>query len=313
MPLEITISPRLQRNQSYATIGQTGYGRMNETTPYGGLATFGASSCTIIITHCSQLKRTTLIHSPNYMVVKPTLEPIFDWTVGKGEDAYIASHSMDVVVIRGYLYRDQLYALAFNHEGFVTRLRGFIEETYATHSVHITDAEPLLETSNGSLFVDKSAKITILRMPIPLSDGYNLQQLSREIFASDLFPFIYPNNGKIIKSRHLQFDVDRYNVHSKISNDCRLVLRAKCSLNYTDNELKDLLHRMNIDIDEMTFVNLKQALENPDSSGQPCERCPSKGAMKCANCNGAWYCGRVHQREDWPEHKSFCKLYAVKK
>lgn len=319
MPLEIVFKLQPQK-QSYAVIGQTGYGRMDETTISDGLATFGASSCTVIIGHCPQLKRTTLIHSPNYMFVKQTLEPLFDWTMAKGEKTFNETNSLEVAVLRGYLYRNQKKSATFNHIGFMKELRDFISVTYTSHSVDINDTDPLLESSNGSLLVDKgTAKITVLQLPLRINDvdklptlSYNHQQLMREIFANDLFPFVYPNNGKIITSRHLQFDVNQYTLHSKISDHCRLVLRARYSLNYSDEELQCLLKSLNIYIDVIIFVQLKQALEMPALSGLPCERCPNKGLRKCSNCRGAWYCDRAHQREDWSEHKRFCRLYSIK-
>lgn len=209
----------------------------------------------------------------------------------------------------------------FNHIGFMKELRDFIRVTYATHSVNIDDTDPLLGSSNGSLLLDKgTAKITVLQLPLiedshaKLStSSYTQQQLSREIFACDLFPFVYPNNGKIITSRHLQFDVNQYRLHGKISDHCRLVLRVRCNLNYSDKELQCLLISQNIHIDLNTFAQLKQALEFPASAGLPCERCSNKGLMKCSNCRGAWYCNRAHQREDWSQHKRFCRLYEIKK
>lgn len=321
MPLKIVFKLQPQMQQSYAIIGQTGYGRMDETTPLDGLATFGASSCTVIITHCAELKRTTLTHTPNYMFVKQTLEPIFNWTVAKGENKFNETNSFEVVVMRGYLYRDQQLSANFNHRGFMKKLRDFIGVTYESHSVDINDTDPLLQSSNGSLLVDKStAKITVLQLPLQLdahdklpTSSYNHQQLMRDIFAGDLFPFVYPNNGNIITSRHLQFDVNQYTLHGKISDHCRLVLRARCSLNCSDKELQCLLMSMNIYIDPTIFAQLKQTLESPASSGLPCERCPDKGLMKCSNCRGAWYCDRAHQREDWSEHMRFCRLYSLKK
>lgn len=320
MPLEIVVKREPQK-QSYAIITQTGYGRMDGTTPTDGLATFGSSSCTVIISHCPKLKRTTLTHSPNYMFVKHTLQPIIDWTLAKGEDAYTESNTLEVVVLRGYLYRDKVVSAGYNHAGFMKELRDFIRVTYASHSVNIEDTDPLLASSNGSLVVDKgTAKITILQQVLRTDAHANLstscytrEQLTREIFAKDLFPFVYPNNGKIVSSRHLQFDIKQYTLHSTISDHCRLVLRARCTLNYTDEELHRLLISLDICIPEILFYQLKNALELPAASGLPCERCSRKGLMKCSNCRGAWYCDRAHQRADWSAHKRFCGLYAINK
>lgn len=60
MPLEIVFKLQPKSSTTYAVIGQTGYGRIDETSPTDGLATFGASSCTVIVSHCAKLKRTTL-------------------------------------------------------------------------------------------------------------------------------------------------------------------------------------------------------------------------------------------------------------
>lgn len=310
--IELQLKP-MRVQYAYAVIGQSGYGRMDESTPYAGLAAFGVSSCTVIVCHCFTLNRTVLIHSPNYMYVKQTLEPIFNWTIAKGENMYTENNVVEVVVLRGYLYNYPNMSIGYNHFGFMNELRDFVRITYPAHSINIVDAGRLLESSNGSLIVDKvTAKITVLRLPLQFTLCYNNQQMCREIFNGDLFPFIYPNNGKIIRSRHLQFDVNRYTLHGTISDHCRLVLRAKCSLNQTDRQIHDLLLNFKIDVSESVYANLIQALQLPASAGLPCECCSNKGIMMCGKCRGAWYCGRSHQHDDWPHHKRFCRLYSIK-
>lgn len=322
MPVEIVFQHKPQ-NVTYAVIGQAGYGRMDETTPTQGLATFNASSSTAVVGHCPELKRTVLIHSQNYMFVKETLEPIFDWIVANGEEEIYTEHkTLEVVVIRGYLHRDlEVLAIGGNHTEFMKELSEFVTATYAEHSINIVDAEPLIASSKGSFLVDKiTAKITILRLPLVVDNHntlctspYNERQMCREIFARDLFPFIYNKISKVITSRHLQFDINRYTLHGSISDPCRLVLRWKCGLSQSDMDLLHLLKHLNICASFMKYANLRKALELPAVKGLPCERCPKEGSLKCSNCRGAWYCGRAHQREDWPQHKQFCKTYSINK
>ena len=39
-----------------------------------------------------------------------------------------------------------------------------------------------------------------------------------------------------------------------------------------------------------------------------CEVCSIKTVFKCRGCNIAYYCGRLHQKQDWIKHKRFCKV-----
>jgi hypothetical protein len=41
----------------------------------------------------------------------------------------------------------------------------------------------------------------------------------------------------------------------------------------------------------------------------PCRVCKKVGnTLRCSRCNTAFYCGREHQKMDWPLHKAACKL-----
>lgn len=88
------------------------------------------------------------------MFVKQTLQPIFHWTTAKGEDKYTRNSIVEVVVLPGYLYNYPLKTVGFKDSGIMNELRDFIKTTYSAHSLNIVDAEPLLESSNGSLIVD---------------------------------------------------------------------------------------------------------------------------------------------------------------
>jgi MYND finger len=38
-----------------------------------------------------------------------------------------------------------------------------------------------------------------------------------------------------------------------------------------------------------------------------CTVCNATSKLRCGKCKDTYYCGREHQAEDWPEHKSRCK------
>jgi len=44
-----------------------------------------------------------------------------------------------------------------------------------------------------------------------------------------------------------------------------------------------------------------------------CELCPAKtNLMRCSQCKSAWYCGLLHQQNDWPHHQKICSLQPTK-
>lgn len=202
MPLKIIIKQNLEFEKvPYALISQSNYGRMDLTTPCDGLATFGASSCIVMIGHCPELKRTVLLHTTNNMSVKLTLSPIFDWIIGKGDSAmYKISNKIEIAIFRGSAYNNPVEAALFNHDAFMNKFREFIGVKYSSQSVNIVDAEPLFKSSNGSLLVDKgTANITVLKSPINNSFEndqillkYSQKQMNRDLFA-DVFPEPYAN------------------------------------------------------------------------------------------------------------------------
>ncbi|XP_023316934.1 protein msta-like [Trichogramma pretiosum] len=42
-----------------------------------------------------------------------------------------------------------------------------------------------------------------------------------------------------------------------------------------------------------------------------CAVCDMTAFMRCSSCHREFYCGKEHQREDWPRHKDHCKAYEV--
>ncbi|CAB0029675.1 unnamed protein product [Trichogramma brassicae] len=48
--------------------------------------------------------------------------------------------------------------------------------------------------------------------------------------------------------------------------------------------------------------------ELPEGS---CAVCGMTAFMRCSSCHREFYCGKEHQREDWPRHKDHCKAYEV--
>ncbi|KAK8013474.1 hypothetical protein PG991_009067 [Apiospora marii] len=55
-------------------------------------------------------------------------------------------------------------------------------------------------------------------------------------------------------------------------------------------------------------------VEGPPSASRPapplsCRVCGElAGCRKCTGCRGVAYCGKAHQRQDWPAHKAVCVL-----
>jgi len=42
-----------------------------------------------------------------------------------------------------------------------------------------------------------------------------------------------------------------------------------------------------------------------------CPVCGKNATLKCGNCKREFYCGRSHQSEDWPRHRSACSAWKV--
>ena len=300
----------------YAAIGRTGYGRICETSPFLGLSAFGVSFCVVIIGHCRELKRTVLINTPIYMHVERTLEPIFNWVIAKYEGAYKKENTLDVAIIRGYLHADPAGAQRtkeLNYLPFYEQVIQFVQNTYPLNGCFVEDKGKLPQESSGIVFVDKiTGRISIAQVLLPTSLAcYSEAQLRLEKFSQDVFPFTYISSGLIMK-RHLQFDNNKHLIHSRMSDPCRVFLRAKFSLNYNNSQLHTLLCELldNTIVSEVKFNFLIYA--SSIVHVLPCELCGEVEIMNCPDCYGAWYCSPEHMRDDRPYHRRFCKSNALK-
>jgi hypothetical protein len=140
---------------NYVPIHQQGYGRMHSSSSCVGLCTSRLASCLAIIVHCQTTSRTTLSHSPNFLKIPIEFSPIFDWVLNGEINANIV-----VVIFRGALYND-ITSQEWGHEGFVQDFRRFSSTFSTGGNIELVDYPKIC--LNGSILVDKSAKISIIQ------------------------------------------------------------------------------------------------------------------------------------------------------
>lgn len=321
MPLEIVSKEYRNRdliggplpllNIPYAPIYMFGYGRVNAQSPVAGLVTFAVTSCTAVVIHSPDTKRTVLTHSPNYMLMDLTFIPIVEWIIGKGEDVYNPKSSIEAVILRGSDYN---LPNSFNraHPGWVQDFKDMLKH-FSTHPSHVFDDQPLDQSSYGTVYVDKiSGKITRVSCPEisksgkilqvvnkDMSQVYTMQQRLCDLYVGNVIQKILELDLELWPTLHLQYNVNKYMAAIIMPDIARLSIRAKM-LN------KPLPHwplskRLHVE------VLMNNMLGDVAKLGLPCERCDMPGAKKCQGCLGAYYCSKEHQIEDWKAHKKFCK------
>ncbi|KAJ7286933.1 hypothetical protein C8J57DRAFT_1282373 [Mycena rebaudengoi] len=267
----------------YTPIYQWGYGRMDASTPTQGLVTSGVCSCTVVVLHSPTTGRTVLTHSPNFMWMNRSFLPIVDWiTGGDGKTQWSAAERaaciIQAVVLRGYDYASARAAR-----------RPITVES-------CVDAPKLL--TSGAVLVDKvSARITYLA-PQRGNFLHRVCQQKQDLFVGNALNERIPVD---MVDLHLQYAVSTYGPAIPLPDEVRQLLRRMPA---TPPEQSLLLRTLKDPDSQMVRDIFKSSLE----AGHPCELCGEIGSSRCAACEGAWYCGRAHQKEDWKNHKTWCRL-----
>ncbi|KAJ6631400.1 hypothetical protein B0H10DRAFT_492588 [Mycena sp. CBHHK59/15] len=324
--------PQYQIELPYAPIYQWGYGRMDASTPTQGLSTSRVASCISVVLHCPTTGRTVLTHSPNYMMMN-TFMPIVDWIIGGdgktewSETEQNAWYSgvgtrgpavVEAVVLRGFDYESER-AARYGRDGWMADFRRFLRTVSACRRVatNCVDAPKVL--ASGAVLVDKTtARITYLTslkrntflivVNPRLANQYTELQQKQDLFAGGLLNERIPSATVDL---HLQYDVSVYGRAMPLPDEGRQLLRLMPT---TETEQSRLLRTLRVSTDWVTNPSatgglVRDLLNLTVSLGRPCELCGDAGHKKCAACKGAWYCGKVHQREDWKAHKAWCKSH----
>lgn len=62
-----------------------------------------------------------------------------------------------------------------------------------------------------------------------------------------------------------------------------------------------------------TVEEIAELIRRRSKEAERCEVCPaSTNLMRCSQCKSAWYCGLLHQQNDWPHHQKICSLQPTK-
>ncbi|XP_011494674.1 PREDICTED: protein msta, isoform B-like [Ceratosolen solmsi marchali] len=61
----------------------------------------------------------------------------------------------------------------------------------------------------------------------------------------------------------------------------------------------------------MPYVPGKQTTTMSEVFEGSCAVCGNAARTRCSRCKAVFYCGRKHQRSDWPRHKSACGVYEI--
>ncbi|KAJ7188953.1 hypothetical protein C8R46DRAFT_32802 [Mycena filopes] len=351
MPLEITTRtiaknemkpttdrevPGLSVNLPYVPIYQSGYGRMDASTPAEGLATSRVASCIAVVLHSPTTGRTVLTHSPNFMIISASFTPIVDWVTGgdgktdwselerqawlRGVGVKARGIKLEAVVLRGNDYASAR-AATYGHEEWMLDFRLFLSSAAASRSLVVAgcvDAGEFLRC--GAVLVDKvTARITYLTLEggregwidvqnTGLANQYTLAQQLQDIFVANVLNERQPMESPEL---HLQYDRSSYNGRTiPLPDEARLLLRLKPA---TADAQSRLLRRLKVSNDWIQGRGIHGATKGIFIStlgcGRPCELCGDIGHSTCSLCKGAWYCGKQHQTDDWKAHKVWCKAH----
>ncbi|KAJ7672078.1 hypothetical protein B0H17DRAFT_1017439 [Mycena rosella] len=320
----------------YAPIYQGGYGRMDASTPTQGLATSSVASCTAVVLHCSTTGRTILTHSPNFMVIGTVFVPIVDWIIGgdgktdwspsdrmawyNGAGNKTPGVSVNVVVLRGFDYASER-AAAYGHDGWMSDFRRFLSTAATARDFKVEsclDAPDVLKS--GAVLVDKAtARITYLAseknrtsLMIDIENQRLVGQYTMSQQMQDLLVGNAINEHQPVDSPnlHLQYDVSSYGRAMPLPDEVRQLLRLMPA---TPTAQSLLLRTLKVSVDWIAgpgnASRTRDVFETSVKIGRPCELCGEIGHLKCTACRGAWYCGEMHQREDWKAHKAWCRSH----
>lgn len=246
-------------------------------------------------------------------------------------------------VLEAHILRGFAYAFPdsekFNHAGWIRDFRNFFEMIARVRhiSLHIEDSERLL--SSGAVLVDKgSGRITHVELEPELThhSGSLSPSLSRRIVITLEHPFFAGQYttaqecqdlfvGSLLNARRepeptplkLQFDSQAYLLPHPLSDEARQLIRSKRlyeppsaqsiiirKFGKTDNWIVD-----GGDLKMSGQFRILRSLLKSVADDRPCELCPKEASKTCGACRGAWYCGDVHQRQDWKAHKVWCRLH----
>lgn len=303
----------------YTPIYQWGCGKMDESTPSEGLCAWGIYQEVAIVMHCQASGRTVLARSSLYMdgpgkSLLPPLQWLFHGVVGESR------RHVDLVVLKGHCYAYPDEESKSHIERFMEQLKTlvdlFCEKLNVSADIDV-GKECLMF---GSLLVDKgSGHISIVwtdrdpewsgnfptMMSIEnseLTNRYRKRQRTQDILVGMCL------NAHDVLRYHVVYDVDRYTEHRPLLEPLRRLIRCKTRGEPISAQLAHVrvAKYKEEEWSEPGAVGqllLKQLVEQ----GPCCEQCPKRGALACADCGLAWYCGQPHQKADWKVHRNLCR------
>jgi hypothetical protein len=258
--------------------------------------------------------------------------PIVDWiTGGDGKTQWSAAERaawfsgagagkpsiIQAVVLRGYDYASAR-AAKYGHDGWMRDFRDFLAQASARRPITVescVDAPKLL--TSGAVLVDKvSARITylapqrgnfLIAVQNPdLDKQYTVCQQKQDLFVGNALNERIPVD---MVDLHLQYAVSTYGPAIPLPDEVRQLLRRMPA---TPPEQSLLLRTLKVSKDWVTDPDsqmVRDIFKSSLEAGHPCELCGEIGSSRCAAREGAWYCGRAHQKEDWKNHKTWCRLH----
>ncbi|KAJ7751754.1 hypothetical protein DFH07DRAFT_826044 [Mycena maculata] len=309
----------------YERIEERGWGCLNPDSPTPGLCTDLVDTCFVFVFHCGANGRTTLCHTVSATdtalfdaqmkyVVGENLQPQVDIVVFKGhtygnpenvppeilnEDLTWASEALDRIKSKTPSCNASIHPKPLDYGGvLVEKSSGEItlpirpsRANYlgpTPQFLHCFPSSPTLEALDRSYLVDgfyriqsTASYIASKRTSIPCFEVYDgTHRLAtppsddtREIFR---IATMHPDFPSFAPIRQSDLDI------------CTRVVKTKEMWGYVKG-LTQLIQRV----------------------GAPCEaaECRQFTTKKCGRCMGPYYCGSTHQREDWVNHKGWCKSH----
>ncbi|KAH7931209.1 hypothetical protein BV22DRAFT_5696 [Leucogyrophana mollusca] len=315
---------------AYIPIHQHGYGRMDANTPGKGFSVDKVSSSCVFVLHCPFTRRTVVAHSPVFSGIPAMFTPMIEWVTDAIESPSGLPRHVEAVVLRGWACGtsdDELY----DHQEWMARFCDLFTslQSIGMLSANVTDSPKLL--TSGAVLVDKiTGRITYvelasgIRSGIPenkdpvvlhnpaVSCNWSESQIIQTILGANL-----SRSGQLGQPPPIlvEYDVDRYMQTMQLSDETRELIRSKRRGEPLSAQSAIVQHHgLSCGWIGSPSTPELQALKDMYTrsvGSRPCELCAEEAIQSCSACDGAWYCGHKHQKDDWKNHEAWCQAHAL--
>ncbi|KAK4703343.1 hypothetical protein P7C70_g2874, partial [Phenoliferia sp. Uapishka_3] len=299
--------------RNYLGIQQYHFGLIGPDSHVDGLCTFNVASCLAFVVHCSDTSRSSLTHTPLFVENWDSFRDQLDFVT-----AGSPGKAVDIVIFKGNHYTPE-NIVRFEHESSVARFKASLQTIARPASTSLTFTEVEKMLPHGALLLEKGTgvlSVPVIHLSVPGSHGAVLHLTFQQANSgpTSIFNRRFAITGLectytqvILFERfqiYLQYDGKQDQFTARLGDGAREILRAK-RRGASPPAIEMLARSLSRQI--FGFPNFSMFLMILDmavSAGQWCEVC-GKDGVPCSKCQGAFYCGKLHQLSDWEIHKAW--------